>query len=237
MPEKNEEQVLHKFETGRKSARINCAERQGTVETTTEEMSSKIDEMAAYLCDNGTVDDLRNQHMKLFGVASRGRDKSRLAKKIAKELMVREAQSNGSNGNDGSSRLEVEAPDMAAGPTEGQKESSAAKSLVRVKQAWDEVRALKLERKEKKAEQTKIICDHTDAIDAVLSSTEDSDARVTQVEEHWRIVKRARAKRASISEEFNERIKAAATAMESELNNVRQGVLPFSVEVDDDDDE
>lgn len=209
------------------------------METTTEDMQSKIQEMAAHLCENGTVNDLRDQHMKLFGVATRARDKIRLSMKIAKELMVREAQSGEGDGSNGSSQVEVKvhAPNMEAGPTDEQTDQAAVGSLSRIKGAWDEVKTLKQERREKKAEQTKTIADHTAAIDDVLSSKEDSDSRVDQLENHWRIIKRARDKRAAISEEFNERIKAASTVMESELNNVRQGVLPFAVEEDDDEEE
>ena len=215
------------------------------------EMTLKINEMAIHLIDNGTVRDLQEQHMKLFGVASRSKNKQALAEKIAKELMSREVQKKPDNS--GVPKVAVDAPDLKAGqqpssdPNTGQQppkdpgptsaDFQAAQALGRVKSAWEEVKLLKQERKEKKAEQTKVIADHTKAIDEVLNSSDAADMRVDQVETHWRVIKRAKDKRASISEEYNKRINSASSLMEKELGDIRQGVLPFDITCEDEDDD
>jgi hypothetical protein len=184
---------------------------------------NKVDRQADKLRNDHTINELRAMHREAFGVEWRGKDKAKVAHKLAVHVVT-------GNGTKGEAKPmpTTKAPTGTAGPDAAEDEAMARGALVRIKGAWDEVESLREERKTKMAEFKTAMSEATDAIAATLGDDKKDEAvRLRHVETHWRKLRRTEEKRAAAAKEFNDRIKASTQSMKSEMDNIRQLVLPL----------
>ena len=157
-----------------------------------------------------TLSELSAMHEESFGVPYRGKDKRKIALKLARNIVT----GNGAG--------------KTAGPDAAEDELAAREALMKAKSAHDEVERLLEEKKTKLAGIRKTIRDTDKRITELLG---DDAAKATEkadkFEQLWRGLKRSIEKKKVMSREFNADIKAAQQSMKSVFDNVRQIPLGF----------
>ena len=181
----------------------------------------KIEKQTLKLVEGNTITQLREMHAKAFGVAHKGKDKAKIALKIARHLV-------GKNGT--SATAKPAPPNQKAGPTPKEEERMARNILARVRGAWDEVERLTEDRKNKIAEFSQGIANTKESIGIALKDDSTSETKkLGMVEGYWQTLVRTEQKKAEVSQEMGKLIKAARQTMKGEMDNARQLPLPMDV--------
>lgn len=180
---------------------------------TPQELEKKIEETAESFMTDHTVSELQAMHLHAFGVASKMKDKDKLAKKLARWTI----EGNG-------------APDLTEPPDEprdpAKDEVIARQALSRIKGAWDEHEKLQEEKRTALAEMRQRIGKSRDAIaETMKNATLDEKTKLARLEGHWSSLVRTEQKQAEIKADFSERIKASKQTVKSEFDNAKQLTL------------
>jgi hypothetical protein len=203
----------------------------------------KIGAAQRSLMENHSATELRAMHEHAFGIASKTKDKARLAKKLA-EWTVDGA------GTEESSAKKEKAPAKAKASTKSKAQPAAtpaappstskpknvssklsdeelakmAKGILgRAKTAWFELADLKKAKREKLAKFSKVIKDTRDKIQNCLADDAIPETKkLSLVEGHWRNLRKAEEKKEVVRTDFAERIATQKQIVESEFDNTNQ---------------
>ncbi len=152
--------------------------------------------------------ELRNLHIKEFGVDTRSKDRNHIARKIAKALV---SKSNNTSTS-------------ATGLTP----QEAVAIVQEAREVYFSVDALKEEKKTRLASLREKLSGLDKQMTEVMQDT-NSDAidRVSKLEVIWAQTKKTEAKKTEQSKEFTQRIRDATTKFRDTMTNLKQIRLPF----------
>jgi hypothetical protein len=176
-------------------------------------VARKIEKQTMQLVAENTITELRRMHRDVFGIEWKGKDKAKVALKLARHVVT---------GN-GASAPAAAAPNKKAGPTPEEEEKMARGILARVKSAWDEVEQKTEEKKTKLSECNDRINKAKESIGESLGDDTLSDTKkLGVVEGFWRTLRRTEQKKAELAKELGKAIKDATQKMKGEIDNARQ---------------
>jgi hypothetical protein len=174
---------------------------------TPKEIEEKTDELKAKFIEENSVGELQAIHLKVFGIASKSKDKQGLATKIARNLVEK--------GED---------VQLEEAPVDAEKaEALASAALKKIEGAYREHERLIEARKEKLADLRQVIGKAKDSIaDTMKDAKLDDKGKLNRLESAWSMLVRTEQKRADVNADFAERIKASKQTVKSEFENARQ---------------
>lgn len=193
-------------------------------QTAVEETTAEIDKLnkATFLYERikqltgeNTISELRDLHMKTFSIAHKGKDKVKIATKIARHEL-----------GETKDETSTESPEMVAGPKPEELERMAGETLARCLQAWDEIDVLKEKRSSEMAEFSDVISTARERIGDTFKDANSSDAnKISKLDGHWRTIMRTEDKRQARRDHYKDKLKAAGQRVRDEFNNSRQLAL------------
>lgn len=206
------------------------------VETSSPETDKKVEEAFATLYAM-PLSELRILYQREFSVALKGKDKQRIAMRLAKKMVAKgdqvESKSNGSSAIAKPAKKQV-VPQAAPG-TGGVTPSEAIAILDKARSSFVKVDALKSE----KAEALRGVREHMGTAKEKMTETlrddGDADVRLEKLEATWSRLSKLEAKEAKVKKDFGDKIKDASAAFRDIMTNLRQPSLPFTSGQDDDD--
>jgi len=212
------------------------------VETESVETDKKVEETFAVLYQQ-PMSELKVLYQKEFSVALKGKDKQRIAMRLAKKIVAKgetynakgdEAKKDNGKSNGQSKAI---APVASAPPQKGSgglTEKEASEILQRASAAFVKVDALKAEKREEVRGIKEKINESRDKMTEILRDDGDADVRVEKLEVTWSRFTKLEAKKEKIQKDYNEKIKDAGAALRDTLTNIRQQPLPFGGDDGDD---
>ena len=173
---------------------------------TEEVVARKIERQANKLLADNDLEGIRDMFAQAFGRPFTGTDETKAAVELATFLVT------GAKG----------AP--AKGELSPEREAAVVRGILdRVREAWERVEQLTEAKKAELSELKLTIDSSKDRIAAVLKDDGLADAeRLSRVEVAWQTLRRTEQKRAEVSQEFTQRIRAAKQAIRGEIENARQ---------------
>lgn len=184
------------------------------------------------IADN-TLDRLREMYSQVTGVATRIRDKKKLARKIAVYLVTGDtegkAQTQSAPQPENGEPLQAQppvtvGPDVQAQETiQTQTDKVVRKILEQVKATWDELENATEEKKTAIAGLKQIINQSREKIATTIRDDSLSpEQKLTRMEGHWSVLVGTEAKATETRRAFNERIKSARQIMRHEMESTKQ---------------
>ena len=190
---------------------------------------------AELLAENYSLSQLRKMYRDLYGVASKSKNKKKLANDIAIKLAEEESMDHDNESEsmgealdgatEGLTEPEGSEPEdiVPAGMQDDDAEVMATRILSRISEAFDALDGLKKARRTEIGAWREKMGKAKDSIQTTIQNDDlDAKAKLERIESFWHIYQEAESRRATVAKEYTERIRAASNSVRSELDNAKQ---------------